>query len=75
MELYEIIEIPSFLQTIITIIFYSVLTVVITKVGFSLDGLIKQLKQKIEYEHLQKVEWDKQEELERKSTLEDIYDG
>lgn len=75
MELYEIIEIPSFLQTITTIIFYSVLTVVITKVGFSLDGLIKQLKQKIEYEHLQKVEWDKQEELERKSTLEDIYDG
>ena len=75
MELYEIIEIPSFLQTIITIIFYSVLTVVITKVGFSLDSLIKQLKQKIEYEHLQKVEWDKQEELERKSTLEDIYDG
>jgi hypothetical protein len=74
-ELYEIIEIPSFLQTIITIIFYSVLTVVITKVGFSLDSLIKQLKQKIEYEHLQKVEWDKQEELERKSTLEDIYDG
>ena len=74
-DIWQLYESTSLVKDFINIVFYFVLTVVVAKVGLSLDSLIKGLKQKIEYEHSQKVEWDKQEALERQSTLEDVWDG
>lgn len=75
LEIYSFWDLASVAKDWVTIVFYLVLTVTVTKLGLSLDALMKGLKQKIEYEHSQKVEWDKQEKLERQSTLEDVWDG
>jgi len=75
LDIWTFWELSSVAKDWVTIVFYLVLTVTVAKLGLSLDALVKGLKQKIEYEHSQKVEWDKQETLERQSTLEDVWDG
>ena len=55
------------------ILLYLTSTIVLAKVGYDVSSLLSAMTSKINWELSQNQMWDKQEELQGSSTLQDIY--
>jgi len=59
--------------SVLQIIFYLAAITALSKIGYDLSCLLSAMTSKINWELSQNQMWDKQEELQGSSTLQDIY--